>query len=168
MSFRKQLSQPAGVVRSRDQGRQAVTDEVYGRAKVSCQNLKVSKSETFRKIMCLTGLLFFFLHNSPQWAKASSFTRFLDHTQRRTTVGRTPLDEWSAHRRDLHLTIHNTHNRQTSMPPMGFEPTISAGERLYTRPRGHWDHHLTGVGPHNSSSMRSQLTSPHNCRYSWV
>jgi len=29
----------------------------------------------------------------PQWAMASSFTRFLDHTQQRTTVGRTPLDE---------------------------------------------------------------------------
>jgi hypothetical protein len=26
-------------------------------------------------------------------ATASSFTRFLDHTQRRITVGRTPLDE---------------------------------------------------------------------------
>jgi hypothetical protein len=26
-------------------------------------------------------------------AMASSFTRFLDHTQRRATVGRTPLDE---------------------------------------------------------------------------
>ena len=57
------------------------------------------------------------------------FTRFLDHTQRRTTVGRTPLDEWSAHRRDLYLT---THNRQTSMPPAWFEPTISAGERPQT------------------------------------
>jgi len=60
---------------------------------------------------------------------ASSFLRFLDHTQRRITVGRTPLDEWSARRRDLYLTTHNTHNRQTSMPPVGFEPTISAGER---------------------------------------
>ena len=29
----------------------------------------------------------------PQWARVSSFTMFLDHTQRRTTVGRTPLDE---------------------------------------------------------------------------
>jgi hypothetical protein len=28
----------------------------------------------------------------PQWARSSSFTRFLDHTQRRTTVGRTLLD----------------------------------------------------------------------------
>jgi hypothetical protein len=43
-------------------------------------------------------------------------TRFLDHTQRRATVGRTPLDEWSTRRRDLYLTTHNTHNRQTSMP----------------------------------------------------
>jgi len=68
-------------------------------------------------------------HNSPQWARASSFTMFLDHTQRCTTVGRTPLDEWSARRRDLYLTTHNTHNRQTSIPPVGFEPTISAGER---------------------------------------
>ena len=54
---------------------------------------------------------------------------FLDHTQRRTTVGRTPLDERSARRRDFYLTTHDTHNRQISMPPVGFEPTISAGER---------------------------------------
>ena len=54
---------------------------------------------------------------------------FLDHTQRRTTVGRTPLDKWSARRRDLYLATHDTHNRQISMPPVGFEPTISAGER---------------------------------------
>ena len=43
---------------------------------------------------------------------------FLDHTQRRSTVGRTPLDEWSARRRDLYLTTDDTHNRQTSMPPV--------------------------------------------------
>ena len=73
-----------------------------------------------------------FWRDSPQWAMAPSFTRFIDHTQRRTTVGRTPLDEWLAHRRDLYLTTHNTHNRQTSMPPVGFEPTISAGERPQT------------------------------------
>ena len=58
--------------------------------------------------------------------------RFLDHTQRRTTVSRTPLDEWSAHRRDLYLTTHSTHNRQTSMPPVGFEPTTPVGERPQT------------------------------------
>ena len=32
---------------------------------------------------------------APQWARASSFTRFLDHTQRHTAVVRTSLDEWS-------------------------------------------------------------------------
>ena len=73
-------------------------------------------------------IFFFFWRNSPQWARASSFTRFLDHTQRRSTVGRTPLDEWSARRRDLYLTTHNTHKRQTSMPSAGFEPTIPASE----------------------------------------
>jgi hypothetical protein len=73
-----------------------------------------------------------FGRDSPKWVMASSFTRFLDRTQRRTTIGRTPLDEWSARRRDLYLTRHNTHNRQISMPPAGFEPTVSAGERPQT------------------------------------
>ena len=71
------------------------------------------------------------------------FLMFLDHTQRRTTVGRTPLDEWSARRRDLYLTTHNTHNRQTSMSPVGFEPTISADERPQTHAL---DRAATGTG----------------------
>jgi len=54
----------------------------------------------------LIACLFVFGATAPQWAIASSFTRFLDHTQRRTTVGRTSLDEWSARRRDLYLTTH--------------------------------------------------------------
>jgi hypothetical protein len=46
-------------------------------------------------------------------------TRLLDHTQRRTTVGSTPLDERSARRRDIYLT---THNRQTSSPQWDSNP----------------------------------------------
>jgi hypothetical protein len=65
----------------------------------------------------------------PTWVMTSSFLRFLDYTQQRTTMGRTPLDEWSARRRNLYLT---THNRQKPMPPVGFEPSISAGERPQT------------------------------------
>ena len=57
------------------------------------------------------------------------FLMFLDPTRRRTTVGRTPLDEWSARHRDLYLTKQDTHNRQISMPSVGFEPKISAGEQ---------------------------------------
>ena len=49
-----------------------------------------------------------------------------------TTLGRTALDEWSVRRRDLYLTTPNTHNRHTSMPPVKFEPTISAHDRPRT------------------------------------
>ena len=56
--------------------------------------------------------------------------RFLDHTQRRTTVGRTPLDEGSARRRDPYLTTQNTHN--SPMTLTGFKPTISSSERPQT------------------------------------
>ena len=63
-------------------------------------------------------------------AIVSSLSRFHKHTKRRATVGRTLLDEWSIRRRDLYLTTHNTHNRQTPMPWVRFEPTFSAGELL--------------------------------------
>ena len=87
---------------------------------------------------------FSFGATAPPWAMASSFTRLLDHT-RHTTFGRTPLDEWPAHRRVFYLTIHNTHKRQTSMPPPhpggirthNLSRQTAADLRL--RPCGHWD-----------------------------
>ena len=82
-------------------------------------------------IMCLDHIMFDFSATAPQWARASSFTRFLDHTQRRTTLGLLwTSDQFVAE--TFYLTTHNTHNRQTSMSPVGFEPTISAGERPLT------------------------------------
>ena len=36
---------------------------------------------------------------------------------RQSTDGRTPLGEWSARSRDLYLTTHNSHKRQTCIPP---------------------------------------------------
>ena len=100
----------------------------------------------------------FFGHKSPQWAMASSFTRFLDHTQRRTTVGRTPLDEWSARRRDLYLTTRNTHNRQTCMSPGGIR-THSLSRRaaadLRLRPLGHWDLSLRSLTAENEMKLAS-------------
>jgi len=53
-------------------------------------------------------------------------------TLRQTTSGRTPLDEWSASRRELYLTAHNNHKRQTSTNPEGFEPTIPANYQPQT------------------------------------
>jgi hypothetical protein len=77
-------------------------------------------------------VIFFLWRCGPTLAMASSFARYLDPAPRHTTFGRTPLDEWSARRRDLYLTTHNTQNGQTSVPPVWFEPTIPAGERPQT------------------------------------
>jgi hypothetical protein len=53
-------------------------------------------------------------------------------TLRHAILGGTPLDEWSARRRDPYLTGHNNHKRETSMPSTGFEPAILASKRLQT------------------------------------
>ena len=77
---------------------------------------------------CYRSTVFFLRYSPPVGLLIHEVSR--SHT-RRTTVGRTPLDNWSARRRDLYLTTHNT-NRKASMFPVGFEPTISAGERPQT------------------------------------
>jgi len=73
---------------------------------------------------------------------------------RHITLGRTPLYEGSARRRDIYVTTHNTHKRQTSMLLAEFEPTIPASKRPQTHvsktmqfrrptPPGH---SVTGIG----------------------
>ena len=91
-------------------------------------------------------IFFFFLlwRCDPTRVMAFSFLMFLDHTQRHTTVGRTRLEELSARRRDFYLTTHNTqHSQQMPMPPVVFEPTISAVERPQTYAL---DRAVTGTG----------------------
>jgi len=69
-----------------------------------------------------------------QGATAPSGTRPPHHqgftiTLRHTTLVKTPLDEWSARRRDLY--IHNSQNsqeRETSKLPAGFEPAFPASD----------------------------------------
>jgi hypothetical protein len=90
----------------------------------NCLNLQLQEHCEW----CVICLFVCFWRDSPQWTRTSSFTRFLDHTQRHTTVGRTLLDEWSAHRRDLYLTTHSSHNRQTYMLPVGFEPIVNGNQ----------------------------------------
>jgi hypothetical protein len=82
---------------------------------------------------------FFIWRNRPQWARTSSFTRFLDHTQRRNTFGRTPLDEWLACRRDLYLT-YNTNDRHPC-PRWDSNPhsTQRATADSSLRRCSHWD-----------------------------
>ena len=81
-------------------------------------SLSIIHDSAWMQLMQLTltnvkSVLFFLWRCDPKRVMASSFLMFLDHTQRRTTVGRTLLDDWSARRRDLYLTTHNTHNRHS-------------------------------------------------------
>ena len=106
-------------------------------------NVKLNSWPSYCEMCKDVIIRFFFWLWGLSWTMASSFTRFLDHKQRRTAVYRTPLEEWSARRRDLYLTTHNTHNRQISLPPAGFEPTISVGKRPQTDAL---DCTVTGIG----------------------
>ena len=73
-------------------------------------------------------------------------------TLRHTTLGRTPLEEWSAECRDLYMTTQNTHNRQTSKPPTGFEPTMPVSQR----PQIHaLDRAATGIGSNRKTGHKS-------------
>jgi hypothetical protein len=70
--------------------------------------------------------------------------RFAITLIRHTTLGRIPLDEWSARRRDLYLTAHITHKRQTFMSLGGIRnrnPSKRAAADSRLRPRGHRDPH---------------------------
>ena len=101
---------------------------------------------------------FFFLLRrfGPTQTMTSSILRCTDHTQRRTTIGRTPLDEWLARRRDLYLTTH-TLIRQTSMPSAEIEPTTPAHERPQT--------HALEVAATGTSPYTGYFTTlGHNCR----
>jgi len=53
-------------------------------------------------------------------------------TLRHTIIDGTPLDEWSAYRRDFYLRRHNNYKIQTAMPRAGFERAILTIEWLQT------------------------------------
>jgi hypothetical protein len=91
---------------------------------------------------------FFLWRNSPAGAKASSLSSLHDHTQTHTHSVRIlwanyqPNAEASTSQHThTHINTH-THTRQTSMPPVGFEPAIP-GKRGAVDPRlrkrGYWD-----------------------------
>jgi hypothetical protein len=89
-------------------------------------------------LFALLQFQFIFMAKQPLLGSEPSHYRYFTITLRHTRLGKTPLDEWSIRLRDFYLTTHNTHNRHTSMPPAGLEPTNS-NPRF--RNRGRWDHH---------------------------
>jgi hypothetical protein len=52
--------------------------------------------------------------------------------------------------REIYLTTHNTHKRQTSIPQAGFEPAIPASERLQTKS-------LEGVGTGIGKTLNTSI-----------
>jgi len=96
----------------------------------------------------------------PKWAMASSFLRFLYHTQRRITVCRTSLDEWSARRRDLYLTTLNTDiHAPGGIRAHNSSKRAAVDPRL--RPRGHWDRSIQWI----SGLNRTRPAGDHSALY---
>ena len=97
---------------------------------------------------------------------ASWLTRFLDHTQRRTTVGRTPLDEWSVPSQRP-LPDNTQQSQQTNAHASGgirtHNPSRRVAADLRPRPRGHWDRLRVALKYLNCSTLR--ICCPSLCRY---
>jgi hypothetical protein len=104
---------------------------------------RVMSASSSSSSLSLSLSLFFNGSTAPCGPRPPHVSRLHDHTFRHTTLGRTPLDEGPARRRDIYLTTHNTYKRQTSMPPVGFEPTIPASKRPQTHAL---DSAATGIG----------------------
>jgi hypothetical protein len=87
---------------------------------------------------------------------------------RHTTLGRTPLGEWSASRIDLYLTTNNT--QQTDIhTPAGFEPEIPASERPadpHLRPPGNWNRPVFTVTVAYCEVIGQDSTPKHLC-FEW-
>jgi hypothetical protein len=114
----------------------------------------LSGGRVVRSVWTRTVLQSFCFHGTtgppPSWPMPPHYRGFMI-TLRHTTVSRTSLDEWSARRTDLYLTTHNTHDRQQSMLPVGFEPAVPISER----PQPHTLHRAaTGIDTTNIGSCK--------------
>ena len=108
---------------------------VIRRLKVNLISRRMTEERTCRIVVLhlLCSLQFLFhCAAAPPVGQGSSFTRFIDHTRRRTTVGRIPLDEWSARRRDI-----TQHSQQTNIHAPGGIRTCYPSKRAVAEPALH-------------------------------
>jgi len=107
--------------------------------------------------------LYFLSHGATARSGSGPHYRGFTITLCHTTLITSSLDEWSALCKDLRLTSHNTHKKQTSMPPAGFEPAIPASERPQTHAL---DRAATGMCDelHRFSKLDA-VEVPHPCSY---
>jgi hypothetical protein len=113
----------------------------------SCRILSLFITSNWHKSwITITHAFFFFWRNSPQWDRASSFTMFLDHKQRHTTV---VGHLWTSDQLVAETSTwqHTQHSQQTDIHAPGgirnCNPSKRAAADLRLIPRGHWDHHYT-------------------------
>jgi hypothetical protein len=115
-----------------------VTFDVLTTTNVKTYTLPLQwKQQVTLKRRYISFFFYFLWLCSPARDMASSSTRFLDHT-RLATVGKTPLDEWSARRRDLYLTTHTT-NFQAPDGIWTHDRSRRAAVDLRLRTRGRWE-----------------------------
>ena len=74
---------------------------------------------------CCEGCNWIYAGDTSPWSLPMTWSSI---TRRHTTLGRNPLDDWSAYHIALYVTTHNSHKRQSSMSPTDFEPAISANQ----------------------------------------
>ena len=95
---------------------------------------------------------FFFHSTTAPSGQRPPHCRGLTIILRHTTLDKTPLDEWSAHRRAFWMTTQNTYKRQIT--PEEFEPEIPACERPQTHAL---DLAATGTVQHQIRQQKLQL-----------
>jgi hypothetical protein len=132
--------QPLLVTKSKKQSR--ATPLLSLRAFVACK-----KGETYLHVLQIKlnikNHVHFLYGAIASSGPGSPLHRGFTFTLRHITGGRTPLDEWSARRRDLYPTTYSTHKRQTTMSQTGFEPAFPASKWSQTHVL---DRAITGIG----------------------
>jgi hypothetical protein len=125
----------------------------------ACRVIKTEITYCFRRdeILSLKCIFLYIIQAKVQWQlfftwKFSTRLRVMAfpllwasrwHSDTPHSLGTTDLDEWSARRKNLYLTIRNISKQQISMPPAEFEPAIQESER----PKPHsFDRTATGIG----------------------
>jgi muconolactone delta-isomerase len=108
---------------------------------------------------------------APMWAMVFTVYRFLDHAQRRTTVGRTPLDEWSSSSQKP-LADNAQQSQQANIHAIGGNRKHNIGRRaatdLHLRQRGHWDrrklYDYVEKNEHICIQIRTSVSSNRLCK----
>ena len=110
---------------------------------------------TLRRIKCLVSFNFFYNGATAPSGRGPPHYRGFTSTLRHTTLSVTPLDEWSARRRDLYLTKKQD-SQQTDIHALGGIRTRNPSKRAAAspsfRPRGHWDR-LSFKIPHQNRNI---------------